>query len=255
MSAKQRVLFCWSGGKDSALCLHRLLASGKYEVLALLTTLNQHYRRVSMHGVREELLEAQARHIGLPLDKMFVSLRSTNEEYAERMRAILLRYKALGVDHVVYGDIFLQDLRRWREDNLAQAGMHGLFPLWQIDTGQLMAEFVSLGFRAVVCCVNDGYLDETHVGSELGADFVKALPPNVDPCGENGEYHSFAFAGPIFREPLRVRVGEKVYRPVEQTHPGSIVCPPSSTHASVRPPTRGFWFCDLTEADGEAPPP
>src|SRR5947199_10800073 len=118
---------------------------------------------------------------------------------------------------------------------MAQAGMSCVFPLWKIDTRQLMAEFVSLGFRAVICCVNDAYLGEADVGRELGADFVKALPPNVDPCGENGEYHSFAFAGPIFRVPLRLRVGEKVYRPVEQTHPGSTVCPPSSTLAPARP--------------------
>ncbi len=252
MDSKQRVLFCWSGGKDSALCLHRVLSSGRYEVVALLTTLNEHYRRISMHGVREELLEAQAQSIGLPLEKMAVSLRSTNEEYADTMRAILLRYKALGVEHVVYGDIFLEDLRRWREDNLAQVGMKGVFPLWKIDTTQLISEFVGLGFRAVLCCINDSYLGEADAGRELNSEFVKTLPADVDPCGENGEYHSFVYAGPIFREPLRIRVGEKVYRPIEQTHPGSTVCPPASV--SIRPPTKGFWFCDLTLADAVEPP-
>ena len=245
MSAMQRVLFCWSGGKDSALALHRVVTSGRYEVVALLTTLNEHYRRVSMHGVREDLLDAQARAIGLPLEKMFVSLRSTNEEYADKMRATLLRYKALGVEHAVYGDIFLEDLRRWREDNLAQVGMTGVFPLWKNNTTQLMAEFVALGFRAVICCANDSYFGEADVGRELDANFVTDLPPDVDPCGENGEYHSFVYAGPIFRAPLSIRVGEKVYRPIEQTHPGASVCSATSGSAPVRPATKGFWFCDL----------
>jgi uncharacterized protein (TIGR00290 family) len=241
---KEKVVFCWSGGKDSALCLHRVLESDRYEVVALLTTLNEHYRRVSMHGVREQLLDAQAHSIGLPLEKMFVSQISTNEEYAAKMRTILLRRKAEGVKQVVFGDIFLEDLRRWREENLAQVGLRGIFPLWKIDTRQLLADFVSLGFRAVICCVNDAYLGEADVGRELDAEFVKTLPPNVDPCGENGEYHSFAFHGPIFRQHLRVRVGEKVYRPIEQTDPGCTLSPPTD-----RPQTKGFWFCDLTLAE------
>jgi diphthamide synthase (EF-2-diphthine--ammonia ligase) len=122
--------------------------------------------------------------------------------------------------------------------------MSGIFPLWKIDTRQLLAEFISLGFRAVVCCVNDAYLGEADVGRHLDGDFMRALPPNIDPCGENGEYHSFAFAGPIFREPLALQVREKVYRPLEQTLRSSAVCPPPSG-----PQTKGFWFCDLTLAD------
>ncbi|MEI6234326.1 MAG: diphthine--ammonia ligase [Planctomycetota bacterium] len=257
MDSKQRVLFCWSGGKDSALCLHRVLASGRFEVVALLTTLNAHYRRVSMHGIREEVLEIQAQRIGLPLEKMFVSQSSTNEEYADNMRAILLRYKALGVEHVIYGDIFLEDLRRWREDNLAQVGMKGVFPLWQNDTKQLVSEFVELGFRAVLCCVNDAYLGQDHVGRELNSEFIASLPLDVDACGENGEYHSFVYAGPIFREPLAIQVGEIVYRPLELPHSGasSSVCPPPSATLQQRPQTKGFWFCDVTLATlGEVAP-
>ena len=196
-----------------------------------------------MHGVREELLEAQARSLGLPLEKMFVSRLSTNEEYAEKMAAILLRYKAQGVETVVFGDIFLEDLRAWREANLAQVGMRAVFPLWKNDTPQLMTEFCALGFRAVLYCANDAYLCESHVGSELDAEFVNSLPANVDPCGENGEYHSFVYAGPIFREPLPICVGEKVYRPLEITHPSSAVCPPPD--AAGKPQSKGFWFCDL----------
>ncbi|HEY3932988.1 MAG TPA: diphthine--ammonia ligase [Gemmatimonadales bacterium] len=242
---REPVLFSWSGGKDSALALHRVLSSGRYEVVALLTTINEHYQRVSMHGVRVELLEAQAHAIGLPLEKMFVSERSSNEEYAERMQAILLRYQALGVGLVVFGDIFLADLRQWREANLARIGMKALFPLWNEDTTRLIAEFHANGFRSIVCCANDAYLGESHVGAELDPAFVAALPSSVDPCGENGEYHSFAFAGPIFRAPVAVVIGEKVYRPVELTHPGATVAPADSS--PDRPATKGFWFCDLTE--------
>jgi uncharacterized protein (TIGR00290 family) len=176
---------------------------------------------------------------------MFVSRLSTNEEYAAKMRAILLRHKAAGVEQVVFGDIFLEQLRRWREANLAQVGLRGIFPLWKIDTRQLMTEFVARDFRAVICCVNDAYLGEADVGRELDAEFVKTLPPNVDPCGENGEYHSFVFDGPIFRQRLCVQVGEKVYRPIEQTHSGSTVCPPTDWSQ-----TKGFWFCDLTLTEG-----
>lgn len=243
--AKQRVLFSWSGGKDSALCLHRVLTSGRYEVVALLTTVNEHFQRVSMHGVRVELLEAQARQIGLPLEMMFVGVRSSNEEYADRMRAILLKYRALDVHHVVFGDIHLADLRAWREASLAEVGIQGLFPLWEENTAGLLAEFQTLGFRAVICCVDDACLDETHVGVELDACFVKTLPATVDPCGENGEYHSFAFAGPIFRKPLSIEVGETVYRPLEQTPPRANLSIVPDDRLD-RPATRGFWFCDLT---------
>jgi uncharacterized protein (TIGR00290 family) len=245
MSAKEKIVFCWSGGKDSALCLHRILQSDRYEILCLLTTLNEHYQRISMHGVRQTLLEEQADAIGLPLEKMFVSQRSTNEEYGEKMKAILLKYKALGAESVVFGDIFLEDLKRWREENLAKVGLKGLFPLWKIDTTQLIEEFITLGFGSVICCANDAYLDESFVGRKIDREFMSLLPKNVDPCGENGEYHSFAFEGPIFKKKLQIRVGEKVYRPVEQTHPGSSVCssPSDATHA--KPQTKGFWFCDL----------
>lgn len=247
MKSKRKIVFCWSGGKDSALCLHKVIESGKYEILCLLTTFNEHYKRVSMHGIRQSLLEAQVEAIGLPLERMFVSQRSTNEEYGERMTAILLKYKALGAEEVVFGDIFLEDLRKWRESNLAKVGLKGVFPLWKIDTRKLIEEFINLGFRSVICCVSDAYLEEKHLGLTIGRDFIDQLPGNVDPCGENGEFHSFAYAGPIFKKPLEIEVGEKVYRPVELTHPGSTVCPssPPPPCAETKPVAKGFWFCDV----------
>jgi len=246
MTAKEKVVFCWSGGKDSALCLHHVLESGRYEVLCLLTTVNEEFQRVSMHGVRTALLERQAAAIGLPLEKVLVSRGGSNAEYEERMAAALDKYQALGANTVIFGDIFLEDLRRWREDNLAKIGMRALFPLWKRDTRELIGEFLALGFASVICCVNDAWLDETAVGQKIDADFIRGLPPGVDPCGENGEFHSFAYAGPIFQEPLQIQLGEKVYRPLEANTPSgnisssSTVCPPPEQNR-----TKGFWFCDL----------
>jgi len=243
---KEKVVFCWSGGKDSALALNRLQRAGDCEIVSLLTTCNEHFQRVSMHGVRLELLDRQAEAIGLPLEKIFVSRRSSNEEYQEKMSACLLAHKARGVTACVFGDIFLEDLRRWREENLARVGLRGIFPIWKTDSGELIREFIALGFGSVICCTNDAWLDQTAVGRRIDEEFIHSLPAGVDPCGENGEFHSFVFAGPVFRYPVKFTVGEKVYRPLEQTHPGSPppssvpACPPAGPRA-----TKGFWFCDL----------
>src|SRR6266704_1224003 len=149
----------------------------------------------------------------------------------------------------VFGDIFLEDLKRWREENLAKVGLRGIFPIWKIDSRELIREFFALGFGSVICCTNDAYLGEDAVGRNIDEGFIAALPPEVDPCGENGEFHSFAFAGPIFKQPVKFTVGEKVYRPVEATHPSdsnsSYVCPAGPRR------TKGFWFCDLRPAKTE----
>jgi uncharacterized protein (TIGR00290 family) len=244
MTMKEKIVFCWSGGKDSALALHRLLAEGRYDVVALLTTCNEHFQRVSMHGVRIDLLGQQARAIGLPLDKVFVSQGGSNDEYLAKMKEHMIAYKARGITRFAFGDIFLEDLKRWREDHLAQLGLLGVFPIWKVDSRELIREFIALGFGSIICCVNDAYLDETALGRNIDADFVRWLPADVDPCGENGEFHSFAFAGPIFKQPLRIKAGEKVYRPIQETHPGatSPVCPLPGARQ-----TKGFWFCELTE--------
>jgi uncharacterized protein (TIGR00290 family) len=240
---KEKIVFCWSGGKDSALALHRLRQDDRYDIVSLLTTCNEHFQRVSMHGVRLELLDAQADAIGLPLEKIFVSERSSNEEYEQKMSASLLAHKARGVSGCAFGDIFLEDLRQWREANLGRVGLRGIFPIWKIDTRELMREFLALGFGTVICCANDAYLGEDAVGCTLTADFIAALPAEVDVCGENGEFHSFAFAGPVFRKPVRFKLGEKVYRPLEVTHPEDADA--SSTCPAGPRATRGFWFCDL----------
>jgi uncharacterized protein (TIGR00290 family) len=240
---KEKLVFCWSGGKDSALALNRMMRDDRYEIVSLLTTCNEYFQRVSMHGVRLELLDAQAEAIGLPLEKIFVSQRSSNEEYQHKMSACLLAHKARGIAGCVFGDIFLEDLRRWREQNLSSVGLRGVFPLWKTDSHELIREFMAFGFGSVICCVNDAYLGEDSLGHNIDADLVASLPPDVDACGENGEFHSFAFAGPIFKRPVKFKVGENVYRPVEVTHPSdsnaTYVCSPGPRS------TKGFWFCDL----------
>ena len=156
-----------------------------------------------MHGIRRELLDQQAEAIGLPLEKIFVSKRSSNEEYQQKMSACLLAHKAQGVTGCAFGDIFLEDLKRWREENLARVGMRGIFPVWRVVARELIREFFALGFGTVICCVNDAYLDDNAAGRMIDREFIASLPAYVDPCGENCEYHSFAFAGPIFRESIK----------------------------------------------------
>jgi uncharacterized protein (TIGR00290 family) len=216
---KQKVVFCWSSGKDSALALNRVLRDNRYQVVSLLTTCSEHFQRVSMHGVRLELLDQQAASIGLPLEKVFLSQRSSNQEYEEKMSVCLLAHKAHGVTGCAFGDIFLENRKRWRKENLARIGMEGIFPIWKIDSRELIREFFALGFGTVICCANDAYLDETAVGRNIDEAFMRSVPPDVDPCGENGEFHSFVFSGPVFRQPIKFKVGEKVYRPLEVTHP------------------------------------
>ncbi len=232
-------IFCWSGGKDSSLALYEIQKQGEYEVRYLLTTLSEEFKRISMHGVREELLEAQAASIGIPLKKVYVGVNS-NAEYEQKMEAMLLDLKAEGIEHVIFGDIFLEDLREYRENNLAKVGMKAVFPLWKRDTKGLINEFLQLGFRTVVCCVNDAFLGEKEVGVKIDAGFISSLPANVDPCGENGEFHTFCFDGPVFKSPIKFSVGEKVYRPLL---PGvDVTLPPGET--------KGFWYGDLTPIGG-----
>jgi uncharacterized protein (TIGR00290 family) len=216
----QDVLFCWSGGKDSAMALHALRVAGDCRVTALLTTVTEEYDRISMHGVRRALLERQAESIGLPLHAVLIPPQCINATYEERMKEALERHFARGVCRVAFGDIFLEDLRVYREKNLALVGMQAVFPIWKRDTRELAREFVRLGFRAIAVCVDPRALDASFGGRELDASFFADLPPGVDPCGENGEFHTYVFDGPIFKEPIAIRVGEKVMRD-------------------------GFCFCDL----------
>lgn len=208
---RERVLLSWSGGKDSAMTLFELQRGG-YEVAALLTTITEPYDRISMHGVRRVVLERQAEALGLPLRPIFISSCCMNEEYEQKMKEALLAYQPDGVQSVAFGDIFLEDLRTYREGTLAKIGMKGLFPIWKRNTGELARTFLELGFRGIVVCVDSKALDGAFVGRDLSAKFFDELPPSVDHCGENGEFHSFVFDGPIFHEPVRFSRGEVVQR-------------------------------------------
>lgn len=236
----KKAIFCWSGGKDSSFALYKILQGKEYEVTTLFTTVNENFKRVSMHGVREELIEEQAKSIGIPLSIMYVKL-GNNEEYEEKMEAFMLEQKQKGVEYVIFGDIFLEDLREYRDNNLAKVGMKGIYPLWKMDTTQLANDFIALGFKTVLCCTNDAYLGEKEVGSLFDLNFLNNLPANVDPCGENGEFHSFCYEGPIFKTPIKIEAKEKIYRPLE--------IKVDSNHPVIKESkTLGFWFCELSHA-------
>jgi uncharacterized protein (TIGR00290 family) len=206
------ILFCWSGGKDSAMALYALLRQQDVRVTTLLTTVTEGYQRISMHGVRRELLQRQAQSIGLPLHEVRIPPQCVNPIYEARMEEALRAHYDQGVRKVAFGDIFLEDLRAYREKNLARIGMTALFPLWKRDTRELIRSFHAQRFRAIAVCVDPKVLDRRFAGRELDESFFADLPPGVDPCGENGEFHTFVFDGPVFHFPIPVRLGEVVNR-------------------------------------------
>ena len=209
---RERILQSWSGGKDSCLTLAELLSDDTWSVAALVTTVTEGYERVSMHGVRQALLREQAAALGLPLEVVYIPQNATNEIYEARMEETFARYGREGVATIAFGDLFLADIRRYREQWLARAGIRPVFPLWMRDTRDLARRFVDEGFEAVVTCVDTRVLDRGFAGRRFDHALLADLPDTVDPCGENGEFHTFVHAGPIFREPLRIASGEVVQR-------------------------------------------
>lgn len=230
----------WSGGKDSALALHHALHNPDLAVTHLLTSVNAHYDRVSMHSVRLSLLEAQAERIGRPLTQLRLPEMPSMADYAQALLASLTGLHEQGVRRAIYGDIFLEDLRAYREQQLARVPLWGEFPLWQRGSLELLEEFWELGFQAIIVCVNDRYLDSSFCGRLLDRDFVRDLPPGVDSCGENGEYHSFVFDAPYFSRPIDVVRGEVVRRTYQS--------PTGYSGGADDPFAAGFWFCDLVPA-------
>ncbi len=210
--ARTKMWLSWSSGKDSAWSLHELHASPEYQVTALLTTINRDAQRVAMHAVREALLDAQAAALGLPLIKVAIPNPCPNAVYEREMNAAMARARAEGVFHMAFGDLFLQEIRRYREEKLSAVGMTPVFPLWARPTRALAREMVAGGLRAHITCVDPKQLDRRFAGRVFDERLLNELPSGVDPCGENGEFHSFAFAGPMFSAPLRVAPGEIVER-------------------------------------------
>jgi uncharacterized protein (TIGR00290 family) len=212
MSANNRVILSWSGGKDSALALHALRQDARYEVRGLLTSINEHYRRVSMHGIRESLLDLQAESLDLPLYKIKLSVQPSNEEYEHKMQTMLEHFYTQGIRHVAFGDLFLEDIRRYREKNMSRLNMNCVFPLWHRPTNKLAREFIALGFQALLCCVDEQALSGDFAGRDYDDSLLRELPDGVDPCGENGEFHTFVYAGPIFNRRIAFSRGERVRR-------------------------------------------
>lgn len=214
------VLVSWSGGKDSCLALREIRNTPGLRVETLLTTITRDFDRISMHGVRRVLLERQAESLGCRLHPVFISKGASNEEYEARIGEAFAEYRGRGVDSVVFGDLFLEDIRAYRERLLARHRMKGLYPIWKRDTALLIREFIGQGFKAAVVCVDPRQLDPSFVGRVIDEAFLAELPPEVDPCGENGEFHTFVFDGPAFNSPIKFSFGEIVLRD-------------------------SFWFCDL----------
>ena len=209
---KEKVLFAWSSGKDSARAFFELKQDTRYEIAGLMTTVTEGYERVSMHGVRLALLEQQAEAMGMPLEKVYIPRESSNESYETAMRNCLFSHKAHGVSAVAFGDLFLEDLKTYREKKLSEVGMKAVFPLWKRDTKELARSFVRLGFKAVVTCVDSQALDGGFAGRLYDERFLEDLPASADPCGENGEFHTFVYEGPIFNRPVSFERGGIVVR-------------------------------------------
>lgn len=208
----EKVLFAWSGGKDSAIALYELSLTKNYKIVALLTTVTEGYDRVSMHGVRSALLKEQAESLGIALEKVYITKDSSNNEYETKMAEKLTYYKNQGVLSAAFGDIFLEDLRKYREDNLSKIGMKGMFPIWKKDTRELAHRFIDLGFKAIITCVDSNILGKEFAGRIFDKQFLSKIPSGVDPCGENGEFHSFVYDGPIFHKRISYKKGEVVFR-------------------------------------------
>jgi uncharacterized protein (TIGR00290 family) len=221
---KEKVLVSWSGGKDSILSLYEITRELNCEIV-LMTTISEEYHRICMHGVRESLLDKQVKSLGYQLEKVFIPSGADMPVCDSIMRNVLDRYVSKGFTSVVHGDIFLEDLKKYREDNLAKIGMKGIFPLWKRSSEELSRRFIDLGFKAVITCVDSASLDKSFAGRIYDKEFVSRLPEGVDVCGENGEFHSFVYDGCLFKEKLYFKTGEVVFR------------------------DNRFYFCDLVDQD------
>ncbi len=212
MGGKENVILSWSGGKDSMMALDRLKQRPDIEIVCLLTTITEEVDRVSMHGVRYHLMRTQAERLGLKLETVTIPPSCSNAMYEERMTRFLEKWKKRGVKTVAFGDLFLEDIRRYREENLQSIGMQAIFPVWGGPTQQMAETFIARGFRTRLVCVDTTHLEASFCGKEYG-DVLPQLPSNVDPCGENGEFHTFVYDGPLFTKPINVTIGKRVERP------------------------------------------
>lgn len=226
-----KTYFNWSTGKDSAFALYKLMKVDSYRVEKLLTSINKDFKRVTMHGLRLELLERQIKELNLPFDSIQLSDNTSMQDYEELMNKKIKTLKKEGFEYAAFGDIFLEDLKEYREKQLSSFGMKSVFPIWKEDTRKILKEFLKEGFKTIIVCVNGSKLDKSFCGRVIDESFINDLPEDVDPCGENGEFHTFCFDGPIFNNPIPFEKGEIVKR--EYPDPEN----PDKKHV--------YWFCDL----------
>ncbi|MCZ4222830.1 diphthine--ammonia ligase [Pedobacter rhodius] len=239
MRNRKICIFNWSGGKDSTLALHYALQDPSIEIKYLVTTVTEKYNRVSMHGVREALLIKQAESIGIPLHQIRLPEMPDMETYDNVMHQHLSEFKAEGITHSIFGDIFLQDLRTYRENKLEDAGLEALFPLWNKDTLKLVNEFLELNYKTIIVCAQQNL--KAICGKVINSKLINKLPPEIDPCGENGEFHTFAFEGPVFKQNIVFQTGELVFR----TYNTPAKDDDDSQPVSDKVQETGFWYIDL----------
>jgi uncharacterized protein (TIGR00290 family) len=240
-STRKACIFNWSGGKDSSLALYHCLQYPELDIRYLVTTINYAADRISMHGVRTELLIQQAESIGIPLYQVRLPEMPDMETYDNTMRKHLEHFRKEGITHSIFGDIFLEDLKKYRDERLAEIGMTGIYPLWKRDTQELINEFFELGFGTVIACTQERL--ERIVGKEITPELIMALPDDVDVCGENGEFHTFAFKGPIFKKEIRYKIGEKIFKEYKAPENADDAYGSGNSKNPA-----GFWFCDLIPA-------
>ena len=234
----KKCIFNWSGGKDSALALYHCLNNPDLDIRYLVTTINDAVDRISMHGVRVELLIKQAESIGIPLYQVRLPEMPGMTEYDAVMRDTMEHFREEGITHAIFGDIFLEDLKNYRDARLAEVGMTGIYPLWKRGTTELINEFLDLGFETVIACTQERL--ERIVGKEISSELIMSLPDDVDVCGENGEFHTFAFKGPIFKTEIAYQLGEKVFKEYAAPKNSDDTC-----FSSAPQKPAGFWYCDL----------
>ena len=237
----KKAVFNWSGGKDSALAMYHILKEQQYQIDSLITNINKYHQRISMHGVREELLDQQVKALGLEINKLYLPKNPDMNTYNTLMAELMNKLVKEGYKYSIFGDIFLEDLKKYREKSLNEVGLQGIFPLWKQNTTQLIHEFLDLGFKTITVCVDSRLLDSSFVGRVINKEFIDDLPKGVDPCGENGEFHTFVFEGPIFKKSIHFQIGKKVYREYTiNTKNTSSECNQTYKEEKV-----GYWFCDL----------
>ncbi|WP_231459633.1 MULTISPECIES: diphthine--ammonia ligase [unclassified Pedobacter] len=241
MPSKKQCIFNWSGGKDSTLALHYALQDDSLEIKYLVTTVTEKFNRVSMHGVRAALLIKQAQSVGIPLYQIQLPDMPDMETYDNVMKNHMNHFKACGITHSIFGDIFLEDLRKYREEKLSEVGLKAIFPLWKRNTTDIVNDFLNLGYKTIIVCCQQNL--KLYCGEVITKDLINNLPPDIDPCGENGEYHTFAFDGPVFNNKLDFNIGEMVFRsyskPSDTTQ--------DDTLSISKSDSLGFWYIDLEE--------